>query len=614
MAGVVLILAGALAALLGAQAVARSDAERERLASHLASAEIASTLKLAIRREEDLTVDTSAFVANNPDVTAVKFDQWVESMHAAQRYPELQNLGLVMLVRASKLPAFEARMAADPLRPQGSRSTASAGDFQIVPEGKRAYYCLAVAGIARNLASDLPPGLDYCQLVKTMIKARSLGVSGYAPVADAGATALGVETPVYRGGATPRTVKARIQAFQGWLGERIEPKILLETALAGHPGAAVVFRFNSRYSHVAFTSGKPSPGAQSTTVALAVGREAGLPSAHEGWTVQSFSAGVVGGVLADSRALALLVGGILLSVLLGLLVTVLGTGRVRAWSLVREKTRELSEKNRELFHMTLHDPLTGLPNRLLVVDRAERMLARSARDPQIVAGALFVDVDDFKHVNDSLGHATGDQLLRVVGARLQSAVRDQDTVGRLGGDEFVVLVESRTGDTELVSLADRITGSLGEPVELDDGSGSFSVTVSIGVAGGHHDTADALLRDADRALYVAKAAGKDRYTLFNAGFEVGDHMAQHSAFGAPAAIAEAVAAVSPERARSGWGKDLPVPAPKAADEHEEAETSRPSSSYPRRAKSRRAHRPKGPRWWSSGRARSEKDMGSSPRP
>src|ERR1035441_1632893 len=138
MAGVVLILAGALAALLGAQAVARSDAERERLASHLASAEIASTLKLAIRREEDLTVDTSAFVANNPDVTAVKFDQWVESMHAAQRYPELQNLGLVMLVRASKLPAFEARMAADPLRPQGSRSTASAGGLHIGPGGQRA--------------------------------------------------------------------------------------------------------------------------------------------------------------------------------------------------------------------------------------------------------------------------------------------------------------------------------------------------------------------------------------------------------------------------------------------------------------------------------------------
>jgi diguanylate cyclase (GGDEF)-like protein len=541
-AGVVLVFVGALAALLGARAVAQSDTERARLASHLASTEIASTLKLALRREEDLTVDTSAFVASNPDVTAVKFDRWVESMHAAQRYPELQNLGLVMLVRASQLPAFEARMAADPLRPQGSRSTGAAGDFVVVPEGERSYYCLATAGIARTVASNLPEGLDYCQLVKTMITARSLGVTGYAPVADAGATALGVATPVYRGGVTPKTVKGRIQEFEGWLGERIEPKVLLETALAGHPGAAVAFRFNSHSSHVAFTSGRALPGAQSTTIALAVGREAGLTSVHEGWTVQSFSAGVAGGVLTDNRSLALLAGGVLLSVLLGLLVTVLGTGRVRALSLVREKTRELSEKNRELLRMTLHDPLTGLPNRLLVIDRAERMLARAARDPGIVAGALFVDVDDFKAVNDSFGHATGDQLLTVVGERLASAVRDQDTVGRLGGDEFVVLVESSTGETALELLADRMTASLGEPVELHGGSGSFSVTVSIGVAGGHHETADALLRDADVALYAAKAAGKDRYTLFeaNAGLEgatnpEADHMAQRSASAASAA-------------------------------------------------------------------------------
>jgi diguanylate cyclase (GGDEF)-like protein len=540
----VLVLVGALAALLGAHAVARSDTERERLASHLASTEIASTLKLAIRREEDLTVDTSAFVASNPDVTAVEFDRWVESMHAAQRYPELQNLGLVMLVRASQLPAFEARMAADPLRPQGSRSTASAGHFLLVPEGKRPYYCLATAGISRNAESDLPAGLDYCQLVKTMISARSLGVTGYAPVADAGATALGVATPVYRGGVTPKTVKRRIQEFEGWLGERIEPRVLLETALAGHPGAAVVFRFNSNYSHVAFTSGRALPGAQSTTIALAVGREAGLSSVHEGWTVQSFSAGVAGGMLTDDRALALLAGGFLLSVLLGLLVTVLGTGRLRALSLVKEKTRELSEKNRELRHMTLHDPLTGLPNRLLVIDRAERMLARSARDPGIVAGALFIDVDDFKRVNDSFGHAMGDQLLVVVGERLASAVRDQDTVGRLSGDEFVVLAESGTGASALAALAERITASLGEPVELHEGSGSFSVTVSIGVAGGHRESADELLRDADVALYAAKAAGKDRYTVFEASTHTGleggrhpqaDHMAPRSASAAPIA-------------------------------------------------------------------------------
>ena len=157
------------------------------------------------------------------------------------------------------------------------------------------------------------------------------------------------------------------------------------------------------------------------------------------------------------------IGGTLLSMLLGLLVLVLGTGRRRALSLVREKTRELS-------HQALHDALTGLPNRALVLDRAEQMLARVARQPGTVAGALFIDIDGFKHVNDNLGHAAGDRLLAVVGERLQGAVRDQDTVGRLGGDEFVVLVECTANEEALDHLADRLTEALREPVELDDGA------------------------------------------------------------------------------------------------------------------------------------------------
>jgi diguanylate cyclase (GGDEF)-like protein len=195
--------------------------------------------------------------------------------------------------------------------------------------------------------------------------------------------------------------------------------------------------------------------------------------------------------------------------MLGLLVLVLGTGRRRALSLVREKTRELS-------HQALHDTLTGLPNRALVLDRAEQMLARAARQPGMVAGALFIDIDGFKHVNDSLGHAAGDQLLRVVGERLQRAAREQDTVGRLGGDEFVVLVESSADEATLDLLADRLAEVLRQPVELDDRHKIFSVTASIGVAVGQYATPDALLRDADLALYAAKAAGKDRYALFDA--------------------------------------------------------------------------------------------------
>jgi len=133
-----------------------------------------------------------------------------------------------------------------------------------------------------------------------------------------------------------------------------------------------------------------------------------------------------------------------------------------------------------------------------------------------------VDVDGFKHVNDSLGHAAGDLLLTVVGERLLSAVRDQDTVGRLGGDEFIVIVEPSSDDDALEPLAGRMIELLREPVELGGASASMSVTVSIGVAVGRYETADQLLRDADLALYAAKAAGRNRYTLFDAGLRPSD--------------------------------------------------------------------------------------------
>jgi diguanylate cyclase (GGDEF)-like protein len=520
-AAVVLALAGVLGSVLGARAMAHSDAERQRLASHLSAAEIAAVLKLAIRREEDLTISTSAFVASNPNVTPAAFDRWIESLRAIRRYPELQNIGLVKLVEASQLAAFEAREASDPIRPLGPRSVSPAGDFEILPAGKRPYYCLAAAGMASDAADYVPEGVDYCEVIPNMVTTRDSGLTGYAPIAEAGTTGLGVGTPVYRTGVTPSTVQGRRQTFLGWLGERIQPRVLLQTALVGHPGAAVVFRFDTRYSHVAFASGKPPAGAQSTTIPVAVGREAGLQG-DEGWTMQSFSANASASVFSKANALTLLVGGSLLSVLLGLLVSVLGTGRMRALSLVREKTRELSEKNHELFELALHDPLTGLPNRSLVLDRAERTLARCARDPNVIAGALYVDVDGFKHVNDSLGHAAGDLLLTVVGERLLSAVRDQDTVGRLGGDEFIVLVESSTDDAALEPLASRMIELLREPVELGGASASMSVTASIGVAVGRYETADQLLRDADLALYAAKAAGKNRYTLFDASLRPSD--------------------------------------------------------------------------------------------
>ena len=498
MIAVLMVIAGTLASVIGARAVARSDANRTRLAFHLTSAEIASTLTLAIQHEEDLLVSASAFVAGNPNASPAAFDRWAQSVRAMARYPELQNIGVVVVVGASRLRAFAARLAADPVRPLGPNSLPPAGALQIMPPGPRPYYCLAVAGLARSRASYLPAGVDYCALAPTLLSARGTGATTYAPVAGRKATVLGMETPVYSGGGTPSTSAARRRTFVAWIGELLVPGVVLSRALQGHPGVAVRFRYSTPQSHAAFAVGIVPADAQSTAIALG-----------NSWTVQTFATAPSTTIFAGSHALMLLIGGILLSLTLGTLVALLATGRTRALSLVREKTRELS-------HQALHDPLTGLPNRALVLDRAEQLLARTARDSDVSAGALYIDIDGFKHVNDTLGHAAGDRLLVLAGARLQSAVRDQDTVGRLGGDEFIVLIEARAGGLTPDALADRLTAALREPVQLGEEGKSFSITASIGVAAGRYATPDELLRDADLALYAAKAAGKDRYALFDA--------------------------------------------------------------------------------------------------
>ena len=167
-----------------------------------------------------------------------------------------------------------------------------------------------------------------------------------------------------------------------------------------------------------------------------------------------------------------------------------------------------------LAHRALHDPLTGLANRQLILDRAEQMLSRVRRTFEPVA-AYFIDLDNFKDANDSLGHDAGDKLLQAVAARLTAMLRPSDTVGRLGGDEFVILVEGISLATGPGLVAERIRDALWEPFRVEGYDAlPISVTASIGIATGHRDTAQELLRDADIALYRAKAAGRNSFAVF----------------------------------------------------------------------------------------------------
>jgi diguanylate cyclase (GGDEF)-like protein len=161
----------------------------------------------------------------------------------------------------------------------------------------------------------------------------------------------------------------------------------------------------------------------------------------------------------------------------------------------------------------LHDALTDLPNRALIMDRIEQLLARSRRN-RTTGAALFIDLDDFKNVNDSLGHEAGDRLLVAVTARLTSTLRDADTIGRMGGDEFVVLIDDAKLDVTPELVAQRLLDVMRQPFELEGVTMPLMVNTSVGIAIGDRPTGGELLRDADVALYHAKRAGKNRYEVY----------------------------------------------------------------------------------------------------
>jgi diguanylate cyclase (GGDEF)-like protein len=230
------------------------------------------------------------------------------------------------------------------------------------------------------------------------------------------------------------------------------------------------------------------------------------------WIVKVIGAPAVAGPSAGLQALVVFLGGLVASLLLFTLVLVLARSRERALGMVRQKTGQLR-------HQALHDSLTGLPNRVLALDRAEQMLARARRQHLPVA-ALYVDIDGFKDVNDSFGHAAGDELLRIVATRLESVIREGDTAARLAGDEFVIFVEGSTLDAGPELVAERLLDVLRQPYDMSGEIGrELLLSASVGIAFGVRETADELLRDADVALYEAKTAGRNGYMLFQSSMQ-----------------------------------------------------------------------------------------------
>ncbi len=179
---------------------------------------------------------------------------------------------------------------------------------------------------------------------------------------------------------------------------------------------------------------------------------------------------------------------------------------------VRLLYKQLEDYSRALESLALHDPLTGLPNRRLLMDRLSLSIAHAHRNQSTMA-VMYLDLDGFKLINDTLGHDAGDTLLQMVADRLVAAVRQEDTVSRLGGDEFVIGLSELSHADDAVNMASKVIQALAQPYNIQGRNVSMTASVGVGIYPAHGLEVETLMKNADLALYEAKRTGKNTYRI-----------------------------------------------------------------------------------------------------
>ena len=528
------VVVGITASVVGA-VMWKADLEHRRQQQfEPVATDVAETVASALARDSDLTAIARSMVALNPTITNSDMGRWYATIDGEHRYPESLGFQYIQRVDAADLPEFAATALRDPIPFSPVFSVAS-----ISPAGARSQYCMSRFEVLRADSSDLTRAgagvmavIDWCATalaerldhVATTGESVEIGlpelVHSIGPlVADAlhldpalveqntadflGKTARSVFlfTPVYRDGVMPPTAELRSQQLLGWIGGIFDIGQILDDAVTSHPGFAVSI------------APKDDPTGALATVASTNSNSVSAPLAHNieiahngAWTVTVVGDLPAGGRSPATEALGILGGGTVVTLLVFALLRTMGTARASALALVDAKTGELE-------YQALHDPLTGLANRALVIDRADQMLARARRDERAVA-VVFIDLDDFKDVNDTAGRGAGDEVLIGVAGRIKTLTSETDTVGRVGGDEFVVVTECANDDAG-PALAARILAALHTPFASSLSGSEYTVTASIGVASDRGLDGTELLHAADLALYEAKAGGQNRFVVFD---------------------------------------------------------------------------------------------------
>jgi len=442
----------------------------------------------------------SLFITSN-NITESKFREYVKSQHLEDRYPGSQGVGFAAI------------------SPPRNRSSNNSATRELVSSVK---YIESFVGDALNKVGHN----FYEDPVRraAMEKARDTGKAVYSgkillalgdddPSMQSG---FYMFLPIYKNGMSLSTIEKRRASITGWiympfrmvdLMMGILGETVTDIDIEIHDGEEISDSTMMYDPDASGAGGKPDAFFVDTTR---------MELGEHTWSIVIVSLAAFESRLdARSPGLVMFVG-IPLSLLLSILAWLVVRDRTRAIQTAEAINRELIERmwaEARLQYMAHHDALTDLPNRTLFSDRLKQGLAQAKRDKGILA-LLFLDLDHFKPINDTHGHAVGDLLLKEMAVRLQKCVREADTVSRIGGDEFLVLLPTIENSQDAMYVAEKMLGALSQPFVLDGLDLHISGSIGIGIYPEHGSNEIVLTHHADTAMYYAKSAGRNRAKVY----------------------------------------------------------------------------------------------------
>lgn len=439
-----------------------------------------------------------------------------------QRYPGTQNFGWSPLVPHAQRPAYERTQTRDGT-PRLIKGRDATGTVHPAP-ATRDY--LPITWVEPLASNALVVGLDIRSLPATAATVEATIVSGQPEVTHG--IRLVQELHEQRGvviylairhrstdPATPRPLMGIVSGVfrmddvvNAALGEL--PADYLSLCLIDHMAP----HGNQRLYGRSDCESQPRTRWTSSWPLQIAGRQ---------WTLQVQAGPQFWGMTMQSNAWAATATGSLAIAILGAFLIVITGQRRRTEQLVEERTHELARSNASLMQLTHFDALTGLPNRSFWVDQAQAALNTARQSGQLLA-VVSLDLDRFKHINDSLGHTQGDVLLQTVASRIRACLRARDVLARIGGDEFVVLLPAVKGKEGAAVAARKICQVIAQTIELEQQEVTASASLGVAVFPGDGSDVDTLLRHADTAMYAAKTAGRNQWRFFSP--EMHEHVSQ----------------------------------------------------------------------------------------